>query len=132
MPSSPNVKKVTNASGFIPVRYTLRYGMYIVPQRIPAPSAAHTPFSACADAGACAAEAAARTATPKHISIAPPTTPIHRRQPACRSSLKNRNPHKMPSICKFLDRAAFCVSWAESRATRPLHDPPSDRLVNEP
>ena len=64
---------------------------------MPAPSAAHTPFSGCADAGACAAEALARTAAPKHITTAPPTTPIHRRHPACRSSLKNRNPHKMPS-----------------------------------
>src|SRR6516165_9188746 len=71
--------------------------MYIVPQRIPAPSAAHTPFSECADTGACAAEAVARNAAPTHITAAPPTTPIQRRRPACRSSLKNRQPHKIPS-----------------------------------
>ena len=46
MISSPTVKKVTNDSGFIPVRYALRYGMYIVPHSTPAASAAATPRAA--------------------------------------------------------------------------------------
>src|SRR5438093_13651543 len=35
MPSSPNEKKVTNESGFMPVRQALRTGIDIVPQSIP-------------------------------------------------------------------------------------------------
>src|SRR6516162_9866392 len=96
MPNSPNVKNVTNESGFIPVRYALRYGMYIVPQSTPAPSAAHTPFSEWAEVD-CEADAIASTAAPVHMTNAPPSTPAQRRQPACRNSLKKRNPQKMPS-----------------------------------
>src|SRR5215471_287507 len=96
IPSSPNVKNVTNDSGFIPVRYALRYGMYIVPHKIPAPNAAHTPLNECA-AGPCPEDAIASTPAPTHITNAPPTTPAQRRQPACCNSLKKRNPHKMPS-----------------------------------
>src|SRR5882672_1668398 len=96
MPSSPKVKKVTNESGFMPVRYALRYGIYIVPQRTPAPSAAQTPRNEC-PAGPCVEEAMASRVAPRHMTSAPPSTPIQRRQPAWRSSLKKRNPQKIPS-----------------------------------
>src|SRR5580700_300372 len=70
--------------------------MYIVPQSTPAPRAAHTPFSECAEDD-CDADAIANTAAPTHITEAPPRTPAQRRHPACRSSLKKRNPQKIPS-----------------------------------
>src|SRR6266403_2740277 len=72
--------------------------MYIVPHKIPAPRAAATPRAAC-EAGPAAAEADATASiqAPKHITKTPPNTPVHRRQPACRSSLKKINPHKIPS-----------------------------------
>ena len=44
--SSPTVKNVMNDKGFMPVRYALRYGTYMVPQRTPAPSAAAIPRAA--------------------------------------------------------------------------------------
>src|ERR1700730_7204200 len=69
--------------------------MYIVPQRIPAPSAAQTPRRECA-AGAAVEEATASKAAPAHITSAPPNTPVQRRQPAWRSSLKKRKPQRMP------------------------------------
>src|ERR1700674_4956946 len=69
--------------------------MYMVPQRIPAPSAAQTPRREW-PAGACVEDAMARKAAPAHITSAPPKTPIQLRQPAWRSSLKKRNPQKMP------------------------------------
>src|SRR6266571_4280325 len=70
--------------------------MYIVPQRTPAPSAAQTPRKEC-PAGPCVEEAMARSVAPAHITSAPPSTPVQRRQPAWRSSLKKRKPQKMPS-----------------------------------
>src|SRR5712664_2868510 len=69
--------------------------MYIVPQRIPAPSAAQTPRMECA-AGAAVEEATASKAAPAHITSAPPNTPVQRRQPAWRNSLKKRKPQRMP------------------------------------
>src|SRR5260370_36925233 len=69
--------------------------MYIVPQRIPAPSAAQTPRREC-DAGAAVEEATASKAAPAHITSAPPNTPDQRRQPAWRSSLKKRKPQRIP------------------------------------
>src|SRR5882724_1583234 len=81
IPNSPNVKNVTNESGFIPVKYALRYGMYIVPQRTPAPSAAQTPRMEWA-AGASEEDAIASRAAPKHMTSAPPNTPAQQRQPA--------------------------------------------------
>src|SRR6266849_5029128 len=69
--------------------------MYMVPQRIPAPSAAQTPRRGCAD-GDEFKEATASKDAPAHITSAPPNTPIQRRQPAWRSSLKKRNPQRMP------------------------------------
>src|ERR1700730_9675637 len=70
--------------------------MYMVPQRMPAPRAAHTPRMECA-LGPSVDEAAASRAAPKHITKAPPNTPAQRRQPACRNSLKKTHPHNMPS-----------------------------------
>src|SRR5450432_103947 len=70
--------------------------MYIVPQRTPAPSAAQTPRNEC-PAGPCEDEAMARSAAPTHMTSAPPSTPAQRRQLAWRSSLKKRNPQRMPS-----------------------------------
>src|SRR6266568_3800163 len=70
--------------------------MYMVPQRTPAPSAAQTPRGEC-PAFACADDATASKAAPKHITSAPPNTPVQRRQPAWRNSLKKRKPQKMPS-----------------------------------
>src|SRR5277367_5473659 len=70
--------------------------MYIVPHNTPAPSAAHTPFSEWPDE-LCCAEAMARIAAPTHITAPPPSTPVQRRQPAWRSSLKNRKPQRIPS-----------------------------------
>src|SRR2546425_3783583 len=70
--------------------------MYMVPQRTPAPSAAQTPRGEC-PAVACVDDAIASKAAPKHITSAPPNTPIQRRQPAWRNSLKKRNPQKIPS-----------------------------------
>ena len=90
------VKKATKVSGLIPVRYALRYGMYMVPQSTPAPSAAKRPRKGC-PAGACAWEAEASSAAPANITAAPPTTPSHRCQPAWRSSLKKRMPQRIPS-----------------------------------
>src|SRR3974390_3193861 len=95
MPNSPKVKNVTNDRGFMPVRYALRYGMYIVPQSTPAPSAAHTPFIEWPEEF-CADEAMASSAPPKHRTAVPPNTPAHRRQPAWHNSLKNRKPQRMP------------------------------------
>src|SRR3981189_951848 len=69
--------------------------MYIVPQRIPAPRAAQRPRRECA-AGAAVEEATASKAAPAHITSAPPNTPVQRRQPAWRSSLKKRKPQRMP------------------------------------
>src|ERR1700716_1041085 len=72
--------------------------MYIVPHKIPAPSAAATPRPACeAEPPAADVEATASIQAPKHITKTPPSTPVHRRQPACRNSLKRMNPHKIPS-----------------------------------
>src|SRR5216683_2385231 len=65
--------------------------MYMVPQRTPAPSAAHTPRGEC-PATACVDEATASKAAPKHITSAPPNTPVQRRQPAWRNSLKKSDP----------------------------------------
>src|ERR1700730_2789814 len=69
--------------------------MYIVPQRTPAPSAAQTPRKECA-AGPCADDARASSVAPTHMISAPPSTPVQRRQPASRNSLKKTNPHNMP------------------------------------
>src|ERR1700761_6071163 len=72
--------------------------MYIVPHKIPAPSAAAIPREACAAGPAAVAdEATASNQAPKHITKTPPSTPAHRRAPAFRSSLKKINPHKIPS-----------------------------------
>src|ERR1700761_137820 len=72
--------------------------MYIVPHKIPAPSAAAIPREACAAGPAAVAdEATASNHAPKHITNTPPNTPAHRRAPAFRSSLKKINPHKIPS-----------------------------------
>src|SRR5690349_20243543 len=70
--------------------------MYMVPQRAPAPSAAHTPRSEC-PAEPCDDEAIASSVAPAHITSAPPSTPAQRRQPAWRSSLKKRKPQRIPS-----------------------------------
>src|SRR5580698_11324064 len=72
--------------------------MYMVPHKIPAPSAAAIPREACAAGpAAVAADATASSHAPKHITKTPPSTPAHRRAPAFRSSLKKINPHKIPS-----------------------------------
>src|SRR5215475_9422534 len=72
--------------------------MYIVPHKIPAPSAAAIPREACAAGPAAVAEdATASSHAPKHITKTPPSTPAHFRAPAFRSSLKKTNPHKIPS-----------------------------------
>src|SRR5580704_3061024 len=98
MPTSPNVKNATNESGFIPVKYALRYGIYMVPHKIPAASAATTPRDACdAEPGAADAEATASIHAPRPMTRTPPKTPAQRRQPACLNSLKKINPHKIPS-----------------------------------
>src|SRR5215472_9340047 len=96
MPSSPTLKKATNESGFIPVRYALRYGIYMVPHSTPAPRAATMPWSA-RPAGACAGDATASKTAPANMSAAPPSTPSHRRQPASRSSWKKTTLQKIPS-----------------------------------
>src|SRR5579862_2342805 len=70
--------------------------MYIVPQRTPAPRAAQTPRMEWA-AGACVDDATASKATPTHMTNAPPSTPVQRRQPAWRNSLKKIKPQSMPS-----------------------------------
>ena len=49
---------VTNDSGFMPLMYAFRYGMYIVPHSSPAPSAAAMP------------EAALRVAPPDWCDVA--------------------------------------------------------------
>ena len=90
------MKKVMNDSGLIPVRYALRYGMYIVPHSAPAASAAATPRIA-SFAGTCATDAAARAVPPANINTAPPRTPSQRRQSAPRSSWKKTTPQKIPS-----------------------------------
>src|SRR5205807_3845201 len=70
--------------------------MYMVPQRIPAPSAAQTPYRECA-AGPCPEEDAIdKKVAPAHMTNAPPKTPARQRQPAWRSTLKKRKPHRMP------------------------------------
>src|SRR5713226_3094703 len=69
--------------------------MYMVPQRIPAPSAAQTPRAEWAS-GPRPEDAAANTAAPAHMTSAPPKTPARRFQPAWRSSLKKRKPQRMP------------------------------------
>src|ERR1700743_3219543 len=72
--------------------------MYIVPHKIPAPSAAAIPREACAAVPAAVAdEATANNQAPKHITKTPPRTPAHFFAPAFRSSLKKINPHKIPS-----------------------------------
>src|SRR5438270_253805 len=83
--------------------------MYIVPHKIPAPSAAHTPRIGCSD-GPCVDDAIASSAPPAHSTNPPPKTPAHRRQPACRNSLKKINPHKIPSSCNFRAREVFPVA----------------------
>src|SRR5450631_1528090 len=95
IPSSPKVKNVTKERGFIPDRYALRYGIYMVPHRTPAPSAAQTPRMEWA-AGAWVEDAMASKAAPTHMTRAPPSTPVQRRQPAWRSSLKKMKPQSMP------------------------------------
>src|SRR5216684_2844503 len=47
VPNSPTVNAVTNESGFIPLRYALRYGTYIVPHIRLAPNAAAIPRNEC-------------------------------------------------------------------------------------
>src|SRR5262245_23666512 len=96
VPSSPSVKKARNESGCMPVRYALRYGMYIVPQSTPAPSAAATPRAACAGV-ACSADASASTTAPANSTSAPPHTPSQRAPPAPRSSPNRSAPHTIPS-----------------------------------
>src|SRR5882762_2521159 len=109
--------------------------MYIVPQRIPAPSAAQTPRRECA-AGAAVEEATASKAAPAHITSAPPNTPVQRRQPAWRSSLKKRKPQRMPrrlfefhkgkAMLKPMSRMAKIVSVL---ATAQMHPERSARRV---
>ena len=48
-------------------------------------------------AGACVEEAIASKVAPTHMTSAPPSTPVQRRQPAWRNSLKKMKPHKIPS-----------------------------------
>ncbi len=62
---------------------------------MPAPSAAQTPRMEWA-AGAWVAEALASRAAPTHMTSAPPSTPVQRRQPAWRNSLKKMKPQSMP------------------------------------
>ncbi len=66
------------------------------PRAPPRQGRPHTPFNECAAEFPCAAETIASIVAPTHITVAPPRTPAHRRQPACRNSLKNRKPQKMP------------------------------------
>src|SRR5437773_2508436 len=70
--------------------------MYMVPQRIPAPSAAQTPRREWPTGPYPDEDAIAKSVAPIHITSAPPKTPARRRQPACRSSLKKRKPQRMP------------------------------------
>src|ERR1700694_4499675 len=67
----------------------------MVPQSTPAPSAAQTPRMECAS-GAWVEDATASKAAPAHMTDAPPSTPVQRRQPAWRNSLKKKNPQNMP------------------------------------
>src|SRR5260370_36181123 len=93
--------------------------MYMVPQRIPAPSAAQTPCREWAG-GPGGEDGTAKSVAPTHIIRAPPTTPTRRRQPAWRSSLKKRKPQRMPrrllefhkgkAMLKPLSRMAKIVS----------------------
>src|SRR5882762_1730362 len=104
--------------------------MYIVPQRIPAPSAAQTPRREC-DAGAAVEEATTSKAAPAHITSAPPKTPVQRRQPAWRSSLKKRKPQRMPrrlfefhkgkAMLKPMSRMAKIVSVLATAQRRPAN-----------
>src|ERR1700719_3889497 len=93
--------------------------MYIVSQRIAARRAAQTPHMECA-AGGAVEDATASKAAPAHITSAPPNTPVQRRQPAWRSSLKKRKPQRMPrrlfefhkgkAMLKAMSRMARIVS----------------------
>src|SRR5215831_8203071 len=69
--------------------------MYIVPQRIPAPRAAAIPKAALAGAASCE-DATASSVAPANMQTAPPITPNQRFHPAACSSLKSRNPQKIP------------------------------------
>src|SRR5690348_2212323 len=93
---SPKVKNVRNVSGFMPVIYAFRYGMYIEPNISPAPTAAAIPrygFPCTASD----VDAADSSAAPAKMIKAPPTTPAFRSQPARCNSLNSSVPHKMPT-----------------------------------
>src|SRR5271165_1537633 len=92
---SPNVKNVRNVSGFIPVMYALRYGIYIVPNISPAPTAAAIPCTAL-PCPASDVDAAEMKMAPTKMTTAPPTTPTFLSHPARCSSLNNSVPHRMP------------------------------------
>src|SRR3954454_7048420 len=92
---SPKVKNVRNVSGFMPVMYALRYGMYIDPNISPAPTAAAIPRGAlpCTPSDV---EAAEINIAPMKITTAPPTTPAFRSHPDPCSSLNSSVPHRIP------------------------------------
>src|SRR5579875_2712013 len=99
VPSSPNVKMVTKESGFMPERYALRYGTYMVPHMRPAPSAAMTPEMArAADvADPVCTEAAESMTALTTMAMAPPRTLAQLLALAPFSSWKKNQPQNRPT-----------------------------------
>ena len=138
---SPKVKNVRKVSGFIPVMYALRYGMYMDPNMSPAPNAAAIPRSGLPCA-ACDVEAADSSAAPAKITSAPPITPAFRRPGARCNSLNSSVPHRIPTRLfefhngnarlKPMSFTANIVSVFPTAHKTARHHSPYDKVRNLP